>query len=142
MGRYRCDEATIAGLTNLRNVGYKLGIATNGGATQIDKIRACGLDRLVDGFAVSRMVGHAKPDSRLFEALAEKCGTSLEHAWVVGDRPDADIAGAVAIGARSVWLRRGRSWPFTEYSPTLASDNVPDAIRLIISLDISQTAQP
>jgi putative hydrolase of the HAD superfamily len=139
IARYRCDADTTAGLRTLRCLGYKIGIATNGGATQIDKIKACGLDSLVDGFCVSRMVGHSKPDPGLFAALAEECGASLNHAWVVGDRPDTDIAGAVAIGAPSVWIHRGMFWPIAEYGPTVVADNAADAIRLIISID---TATP
>src|SRR5450759_1633130 len=38
VARYRCDQVTIAGLRLLRQLGYKLGIATNGGARQIDKV--------------------------------------------------------------------------------------------------------
>jgi putative hydrolase of the HAD superfamily len=66
----------------------------------MDKIKACELDGLLDGVCVSRMVGYAEPDPRLFVAVAERCHASLEDAWVVGDRPNTDIAGAVAIGAR------------------------------------------
>ena len=66
----------------------------------MDKIKACEPDGLVDGVCVSRVVGYAKPDSRLFVAVAEGCYASLEDAWVVGDRPNTGIAGAVAIGAR------------------------------------------
>jgi HAD superfamily hydrolase (TIGR01549 family) len=139
IARYRCDADTTAGLRDLRRLGYKVGIATNGGPTQIDKIKACGLDDLVDGFCVSRMVGYPKPDPRLFAAVAEECGASLDHAWVVGDRPDTDIAGAVAIGARTVWIHRGMSWPIAEYGPTVVADNAADAIRLIISADATTT---
>jgi len=135
MSRYRCDEETIAGLRLLRKLGYKLGIATNGGARQIDKIKVCGLDSLVDAFCISRAVGYAKPDPRLFAAVAEGCGVSLDRAWVVGDRPNTDIAGAVAIGARSVWVGRGQKWVEAEFAPTLIADTAAEAIRLIVVAD-------
>jgi HAD superfamily hydrolase (TIGR01549 family) len=135
IGRYRCDEETIAGLRLLRELGYKLGIATNGGARQVDKIRACGLDGLVDAFCVSRVVGYAKPDPRLFAAVADGCGASLDRAWVVGDRPSTDIAGAVAIGARSVWVGRGQKWVEAEFAPTLVANTAAEAIRLIVVAD-------
>jgi len=135
IGRYRCDDETIAGLRLLRRLGYKTGIATNGGVRQIDKIKACGLDRLVDACCVSRVVGFAKPDARLFGALAVKCATSLDHAWVVGDRPETDIAGAVAIGARSVWLRRGHDWTNADYGPTLVAETAAEAIQFIVVAD-------
>jgi putative hydrolase of the HAD superfamily len=133
--RYRCDDNTIAGLQRLRRAGYKFGIATNGGARQIDKIEACGLDRLVDACCVSRVVGYAKPDPRLFAAVAQRSGGSLDRAWVVGDRPSTDIAGALAIGARSVWIRRGKDWAEAGYAPTLLADNAADAIRKIVLED-------
>lgn len=135
IGRYRCDPETIAGLRSLRRHGYKLGIATNGGGRQIGKIRACGLDDLVDAVCVSDLVGFAKPDGRLFAAVAEVCGVSLDHAWVVGDRPETDIAGAVAIGARSVWIRRGKPWTEGAFTPTLAADTAADAVGLIVAAD-------
>lgn len=135
MERYRCDDETIAGLRLLRRSGYKLGIATNGGARQLDKIAACGLDGLVDACCVSRVVGYAKPDPRLFAAVADRCGSSLDGAWVVGDRAGTDIAGAVAVGARSVWLRRGRPWVESGFEPTMAADTTADAIQLILAAD-------
>jgi putative hydrolase of the HAD superfamily len=135
LGRYSCDPETIAGTQLLREAGYKVGIATNGGSRQIDKIKACGLDELVDAVCVSGLVGFAKPDPRIFQVLADRCGTSLEGAWVVGDRPDSDIAGAISIGARSVWIRRGGVWTDADFHPTLIADSAADAVSLILAAD-------
>ena len=54
---------------------------------------------------------------------------------VVGDRPNTDIAGAVAIGARSVWVGRGQKWVEAEFAPTLIADTAAEAIRLIVVAD-------
>jgi len=135
LGRYKCDEDTIAGLRRMRDLGYKVGIATNGGARQIDKIGAAGLDCVVDGIAVSREVGFAKPDPRLFAAAAKRCGASLEGAWVVGDRPETDIAGAVAIGARSVWISRRLLWAEPRFRPTLSAATAAEAMLLVAAAD-------
>jgi putative hydrolase of the HAD superfamily len=135
LGRCTCDPETIAATQLLREAGYKVGIATNGGARQIEKIRACGLDELVDAVCVSGLVGFAKPDPRIFQVLADRCGTSLEGAWVVGDRPDSDIAGAVSIGARSVWIQRGQVWTEANFHPTLKADSAADAVSLILAAD-------
>lgn len=135
LGRSTCDPETIAGTHLLRQAGHKVGIATNGGARQIDKIKACRLDELVDAVCVSRLVGFAKPDPRIFQVLADRCGTSLEGAWVVGDRPDSDIAGAISIGARSVWIRRGQVWTDANFHPTLIADSAADAVGLILDTD-------
>jgi FMN phosphatase YigB (HAD superfamily) len=135
LGRCTCDPETIAGTQLLREAGYKVGVATNGGARQVEKIKACGLDELVDAVCVSRLVGFAKPDPRIFRAVADRCGISLQGAWVVGDRPDSDIAGAISIGARSVWIRRGRRWTEVDFHPTLSADSPAHAVDLILDAD-------
>jgi putative hydrolase of the HAD superfamily len=141
LGRLRCDAETIAGLADLRAAGYALGIATNGGPVQDVKLDATGLRQLMDSVAISGTLGYAKPDPRILEAVARACGTTLERAWMVGDRPEADIAGALAAGARSVWIRRGAVWPDVSFKPTLEADSVPDAIRLILDHDRPATDQ-
>jgi len=138
MSRFRCDEETVTGLRLLRQLGYKLAIATNGGARQTDKIMACGLDGLVDAVCVSSVVGYAKPDPRLFEAAAEQCGTSLDGAWVVGDRPESDIAGALAVGARSVWISRGQAWARADFAPTCVAGTAAEAVSLIVETDADE----
>ncbi len=49
---------------------------------------------------------------------------------MVGDSLE-DVAGAVAVGIRSVWLRRGRRWRETAYRPTLEADSFAEAAALI-----------
>lgn len=129
---FRCEESTVEALRLLRQRGFKIGIATNGSATQELKITNSGLDTLVDGWCVSDLIGHRKPDGRIFELLAERCSTSLEDAWVIGDSPEADIAGALTIGARSIWIDRGRTWPMDSYRPTLVAARAADAVALLL----------
>jgi len=52
---------------------------------------------------------------------------------MVGDTADADIAGAVAAGIDSVWLRRGRAWDQPAYAPTAEADSCARAIDLILA---------
>jgi putative hydrolase of the HAD superfamily len=132
LGRLRCDAGTIAALAELRTAGFAIGIATNGGPVQTVKIEATGLREFVDAISISSIVGFAKPDRRIFEVLARDCGTTLDGAWVIGDRADADIAGAVAVGAISVWIHRGRSWEEDAFRPTFRVQSVADVAALII----------
>jgi putative hydrolase of the HAD superfamily len=134
LGRYRCDDATRESLLRLRGLGYRLAIATNGGRRQLDKIRACGLTGVVDCTAVSSIVGAAKPDPRIFEFVARECGLPLATAWIVGDRAEDDIAGAVAARVRSAWISRGRPWPALPFEPTLIAAATPDAVARIIEV--------
>ena len=89
---YRCADDTLEALNLLRAQGWKIGIATNGDQGQEEKLRRAGLDRLVDAWCVSELVGHAKPDPQIFRLVAERCSATLEGAWMIGDSAQADIA--------------------------------------------------
>jgi len=110
LAAYQVEPDVIDGLRRLRAEGWSLGIVTNGPPSQGEKVTATGLDQLVDGWAVSEVVGFRKPDPRVFEAAAAECGATLDGAWMVGDSAPADMAGAHNTGLRSIWLDRGRSW--------------------------------
>ncbi|MFE4176424.1 HAD family hydrolase [Streptomyces sp. NPDC056909] len=110
--------------------GWSCVIVTNGPtAQQEEKIRNAGLDALVDGWVISEKAGHKKPAPEIFLAAAAIIGASLDGAWVVGDSPRADIAGADGIGVRSVWVSGGRPWTETDYRPTLVADDTASAIH-------------
>jgi len=130
---YTCSGDTRDALTLLRRRGWRIGIATNGHAEQEDKIRQAGLDVLVDGWCVSSIAGCAKPDARIFELAAARCGATLKGAWMVGDSGPADIGGAVAAGIRSAWISRGAAWTEAAYRPTIVTDSVGDAVRTILA---------
>ena len=46
-----------------------------------------------------------KPNRMLFEIAAKRLGLEPGDIWFVGDRLDTDVAGANAVGMRTVWLR-------------------------------------
>jgi FMN phosphatase YigB (HAD superfamily) len=112
----RCYPGVLADLDGLRATGWRVGIVTNGMAdNQLGKLRQTGLADVVDGHAVSGVEGVRKPDVRLFEIAAQRCGTRLaKGGWMVGDNLVADIAGAQAAGLRSIWVDRGM-WPRPEH---------------------------
>ena len=118
-------------LVAVRAAGWRIAIVSNGAPTQELKIRAAGLDELVDTWCVSSIEGCRKPDRRILDLAAARCGASLEGAWLVGDAPDADIGGAVAAGLPSIWLRRGRTWSRTDYGPTFEADTFAEAVTLL-----------
>ncbi|NGO08121.1 HAD family hydrolase [Streptomyces sp. HC44] len=114
--------------------GWTCVIVTNGRITQQEaKIRNAGLDRLVQGWVISEGVGHKKPEPEIFHAAEEAVGVSLSGAWVIGDSPHADIAGANALGLRSVWVSDGRPWTQDSYQPTHVADDVASAINYVVS---------
>lgn len=126
------DEETRTALAELRASGWRIGIATNGEPSQLRKIELAGLDELVDGWAVSSLVGARKPEPAHFRAAAEACACALEGGWMVGDNPEADVGGAVACGLRSAWIARGREWEVDAFRPDAAVATVAEAVRLIV----------
>lgn len=107
----RCPAEVLEGLDRLRAAGWTVGIVTNGAAdNQTGKIRRSGLAARVDGWAISEAEGVRKPDIRLFEIGAARCGRSLrDGGWMVGDDPVADVGGGLGAGLRTIWIDRGRA---------------------------------
>ncbi|WP_330279064.1 HAD family hydrolase [Streptomyces sp. NBC_00569] len=109
--------------------GWTCVIVTNGRTVQQEaKIRNTGLDQLVQGWVVSESIGHKKPEPEIFHAAAATVSIPLPGAWVIGDSPHADIAGAEALGLRSVWVTDGRPWSQDSYQPTHVAKDVASAI--------------
>jgi putative hydrolase of the HAD superfamily len=105
-------------------------IVTNGRTVQQEaKIRNTGLDQLVQGWVISEAVGHKKPEPEIFQAAAATVSLPLPGAWVIGDSPHADIAGADALGLRSVWVTNSRPWTQNSYQPTHIAHDVASAIN-------------
>lgn len=127
------SEATASALGSLRRDGWKVGIVSNGAPSQETKIRLTGLDELVDGWAISQIVGVRKPDPAIFQAAADACGSSLDGGWMVGDSAEADIMGAAACGLASIWITRGREWRKAAYRPTALAATVADAVAIIVA---------
>ncbi|MFD3469333.1 HAD family hydrolase [Streptomyces sp. NPDC058682] len=116
--------------------GWTCVIVTNGRTTQQEaKIRHTGLDQLVQGWVISEAVGRKKPEPEIFHAAAATVGVPLTGAWVIGDSPHADIAGANALGLRSIWVSNGKAWAQDSYQPTHVAEDVATAIDYVISAE-------
>ena len=86
---------------------HRLAVVTNGPSDlQRRKLAVAGLDGRLPDVYISGEVGYGKPDARIFEHALAKLGVGPDEAFVVGDRVNADIAGARAAGVRSAWLNR------------------------------------
>jgi putative hydrolase of the HAD superfamily len=132
--RILLEPGAAEALATLRGAGYRLAIVTNGGPTQHVKLDACGLRPLVDACVLSDEVGVHKPDPAIFTLAAAAAGATLAGAWMVGDRADADVGGAVAAGIASVWLHRGRRWPDDlPFAPTAIAGSLREAVREILA---------
>lgn len=131
-----CRPDVLEGLAHLRAAAWTIGIVTNGpGDIQRAKLAATGLAALVDGVAVSGDLQIRKPDLRLFNLAASRCGVSLaDGGWMVGDNPVGDIGGGHQAGLCSIWLR-GRPWPAGLTAAHHVVDDVTDAITILLNLN-------
>lgn len=87
---------------------YRLFALSNGNAD----LRRCGVAHWFEGHVNAQSAGAAKPDARIFDALARIAGVEARHILHVGDDPQADVAGARQAGLDTVWLRRNdQTWP-------------------------------
>lgn len=132
--RTELSDAARQGLARLVDAGYDVLVVTNGSPRQQDKVDRLRLRELVHGIAVSSIVGVRKPRPGIFEAAAREAGlTASEIDWMIGDSAEADIRGAAAIGARSVWLSRGRDWPLDDLRPFAIATTFRDAVDLVLA---------
>jgi putative hydrolase of the HAD superfamily len=131
--RMRLDPLVACALGIAEDAGWVPVVVTNGETRlQEEKLRRTGLDRYLADWVISEEAGVRKPNPRIFGIAAERARMRLAGAWVVGDAPEADIAGAEAIGAPSVWLHRGRPWLETRFSPTRTADSPIAALAVVM----------
>lgn len=52
-----------------------------------------------------------KPHSLLYKIALQRLGVNAQDCLMIGDRPDTDIAGAVAMGMKTALVRTGRFHP-------------------------------
>jgi putative hydrolase of the HAD superfamily len=124
----------LAALAAARIAGWKLCIVTNGGAqAQVPKISPQ-LAAAVDGSVISEIVGVEKPDPRILQAAAAAVGQRLTPtSWMIGDRHETDVLGAVRAGIRSAWITQGRDWDGSlPYRPDLEAVTFADAMTEIL----------
>jgi HAD superfamily hydrolase (TIGR01549 family) len=130
------DPQVSEALVRLRHGGWRIGVVTNGPASQHVKMERAGLAGLVDACCVSDEVGVAKPDRQIFEEAIERCGGrpgDPGRAWMVGDAPGPDIGGARGVGLSTVWLHRGRRWTEPGYRPDVVVATVAQAVAVLLA---------
>ena len=133
--RFALQPDAADALKRARSSGWRLGVVTNGDAHgQAAKVSAARLDELVDAVCISGAEGIEKPDRRIFERAADRCGAELTGGWMVGDNAVADIQGAHNAGLHSVWINYDSdAWPDDLPRPTASAATVAAAVGLVLS---------
>jgi putative hydrolase of the HAD superfamily len=134
--RLRLDPLLACALGIAEDAGWVPVVVTNGETRlQEEKLRRTGLDRYLAAWVISEEAGCRKPNPRIFAIAAERARVRLGGARLIGDAPEADIGGADAIGAPSVWLHRGRSWQEPRFAPTRTADSTIAALAVIMGAE-------
>jgi putative hydrolase of the HAD superfamily len=93
----------------LKQHGLRLGLVSNTARDLPAFVVHHGLD--VDAAIGAREHGKTKPDPSIFAAALLALGVEPERAAMVGDSPEDDIAGALALGLRAYLLDRDGAFP-------------------------------
>ncbi|HWH05392.1 MAG TPA: HAD family hydrolase [Gaiellaceae bacterium] len=102
------DDALPA-LAELRRHSVAIGLVSNGSRDLLAFVRHHALD--VDVAIGSRAFGRTKPHPSIFREALAVLDVEPEHAAMVGDSPEDDIAGARALGLRAFLLDREERYP-------------------------------
>jgi putative hydrolase of the HAD superfamily len=95
-------------LLDLLRDSYKLALVTNGTSDfQRQKITHTDMNDRFDAIVVSGDLGNGKPGPEPFLAALEALGVSAQDAVMVGNDQARDIAGAQALGIRTIWVQPG-----------------------------------
>ena len=109
--------------------GLRLGAITNrahGGEAFLHELRHHELLRYFEVVTSSDRAGWRKPHPAIFEQALSAMGATPEHSALVGDRLEADVRGARAIGMTAIWLRRAAEPSRPENQPDYAIDGLGD----------------
>lgn len=98
----------IAGMlelvTELSGRGVPLAIVSNSEGHLAKLVSELGLSAAFPVVADSGVLGFEKPDRRIFEWAAERLGVETRDLIHVGDVWEADVEGALGVGARAIWV--------------------------------------
>jgi 2-haloalkanoic acid dehalogenase type II len=87
---------------------YRLATLSNGNAD----LATIGLAHHFEVRLHAAELGCAKPDVRVYRAVAEALTLEPDEILFVGDDPQADVAGPRNAGMKTVWVNRGgHEWP-------------------------------
>lgn len=81
---------------------------TNGNAC----LHTIGLSGFFEHIFTAAELGSAKPDPQIFQEVCRRSGLAAREIVHVGDDPHRDVAAALGVGMRAVWVnRRAAVWP-------------------------------
>ena len=108
-------------LERLRAAGLRLVVVSNWDVSLHDRLAETGIAERVDGAVASAQLGVAKPDPAIFRHALALAGVQPAEAVHAGDSPEADVAGARAVGMTPVLVVREGAAPGDDGVRTIRS---------------------
>jgi FMN phosphatase YigB (HAD superfamily) len=125
----RCYDGVLAELGRVKDLGTRIVVVTNGESVQQRrKIAKAGLEAFVEDIVISDEVGASKPDWLIFERALGQSAAAAGDAWMLGDNPVADIAGARALGIATGWVSHRNEWP-ESWMPDRVAERTVELLR-------------
>jgi putative hydrolase of the HAD superfamily len=120
-------------LHTLRGRGLRTGLLSNTHwprAQHEEWLARDGLLDLLDARVYTSDLEHVKPHPEAFRPLLEAVGVDAAEAVFVGDRLHDDIAGAHALGMRTVWMRN-EVVPGYDVEPDATIDQLGELVGIV-----------
>jgi putative hydrolase of the HAD superfamily len=136
---WRLFDDTPDALSRTAAAGWRNVILSNHVPELPTLVATLGLDGLVEEVFTSAVTGFEKPHREAFELALSHCGDPEER-WMVGDNPQADVAGAEALGIPAILIRSVAAAPLTAPDAASAATLIVTARRSASRSD--QTAEP
>ena len=106
---WRCYDDVLPTLQDLKQAGFRLGIASNFDERLRSVLNGLPIGGLLELYVVSSTIGFRKPSPKFFEAIAGRAGVACERIVFVGDDRRNDIEPAIASGMTALQIDRQAS---------------------------------
>ena len=117
LASWRLFPDTVPALAALSDLGWRHVLLSNHVPELPEIVSGLGLGRHLSAIVNSAVTGYEKPHPEAFRLALERAGWPAS-AWMIGDNPVADVAGAVSAGLRAI-LVRTRPADGGHYAPDL-----------------------
>lgn len=124
--RYHLFQDTIAVLKEVQKKGYENDIISNNYPELEEMLQALGLSPYIRHCIVSAKVGYDKPRREIFD-IARNAAGDPARCIMVGDNPEADIAGAKNAGMETILVH-------AKYSSDIVADHTCTTLEEVAKL--------
>jgi len=126
-------------LVELVRRGYRLAVLSDAPAKQAWlRLCALGLHHFFETVITFEDTGERKPHPRPFQKALAALGVTAEAALMIGDWPERDMAGAKAVGIRTVFARYGDTFNITQSGADREIDDISELLDLLDDADFNR----